>query len=121
MTKRKRNDLVLIGDIQPGQSYRTTLSPVIFGVGWQSMKDKIKAGELPTPFRLSPSSRFEAWTGQQIIDHREKMQKIAVAELEAERAATAAVQPQPKALADAVKIRKQKLRPPAKSQQREHA
>jgi hypothetical protein len=117
MTKRKGN-VELIGKIQPDQSYRTTLSPAIFNLGPQATRDKIKNGELPRPFPLSPSSRFEAWTGQQILDHRARMQVLAEEKAAAERAAEK--QPQPKALAQAAaKIRKIKLKPPVDKARRQ--
>jgi hypothetical protein len=77
MTKRKRSEL-LISEIRPDQIYRTTLSPVLFGYGPQATRDKIRSGELPTPFPLSPSARFEAWTGKQILEHRAQMQALAI-------------------------------------------
>lgn len=122
MTARK-NKVELIGNIKPDQIYRTTLSPAIFGLGPQATVDKVKSGELPPSFPLSASSRFRAWTGQQILDHRAEMQKLATEEA-ARAAAVAKDQPpnsQPAGLAAAQKIKKQKLRPPAKQRQRESA
>jgi hypothetical protein len=99
MTKRKV-EVALIGDIVPDRIYRTNLSPAIFGYGPQATKDKIESGELPPPFPLSETSRFKAWTGRQIIEHRAKMQALA-----AEKAANKVItdskrsrpQPQPPA------------------------
>jgi hypothetical protein len=34
-------------------------------------------GGLPMPFPLSPTSRFRAWTGRQIIEHRAQMRALA--------------------------------------------
>jgi hypothetical protein len=76
MTRRKI-EVELTGGIQPVQIYRTTLSSTIFGYGPQATRDKIRNGELPMPFPLSPTSRFEAWTGRQIIEHRAQMQALA--------------------------------------------
>jgi hypothetical protein len=76
MTRRK-TEVALIGDIQPDQIYRTTLSSTVFGYGPQATRDKIRNGELPRPFPLSPTSRFEAWTGRQIIEHRAQMHALA--------------------------------------------
>ena len=76
MTKRKI-EVEPIGDIQPDRIYRTTLSSAIFGYGPQATRNKIRNGELPMPFPLSPTSRFEAWTGRQIIEHRAQMQALA--------------------------------------------
>jgi hypothetical protein len=98
MTKRKAST-ELIGEIQPDRIYRTTLSPAIFGYGPQATRDKIKSGELPTPFPLSASARFDAWTGKQILDHRARMQALAAEKAEDERAAEK--KPQPSALAAA--------------------
>jgi hypothetical protein len=74
---RKRITVETIGEIQPDVLYRTTLSPFIFGYGPQMTHDKIIAGELPKPIPLSETSRFSAWTGQQILDHRKKMRELA--------------------------------------------
>jgi hypothetical protein len=76
MTRRKI-EVGPIGDIQPDRIYRTTLSSAIFGYGPQATSDKIRNGELPMPFPLSPTSRFQAWTGRQIIAHRAQMQALA--------------------------------------------
>jgi hypothetical protein len=113
----KKKPVELIGDIKPDQIYRTTLSPAIFGLGPQATSDKEKIGELPPSFPLSPSSRFRAWTGQQILDHRAKMQALA-----AEQATEKRPQP-PQFVGTRLKIKKQKLRPPVstKVRQRESA
>jgi hypothetical protein len=89
MTKKKVT-VELIGGIQPDKIYRTTLSPVIFGYGPQATRDKIRKGELPPPFPLSESARFEAWTGKQIIEHREKMRVLAKRRVAATRKTEAA-------------------------------
>jgi hypothetical protein len=86
MTKRKNVDQ-LIGEILPDQIYRVSLSPVLFGYGAQTTRDKIKRGELPRPFPLSVSARFEAWTGKQILEHRARMQALAARQLEGLRGA----------------------------------
>jgi hypothetical protein len=104
MTARKKS-VQLIGEIEPQQIYRVTLSPALFGYGQQRTNDLIESGELPMPFPLSASSRFRAWTGTQIIEHRARMQELAAAKLKVERPA----QPQPVAQQ---KIKKLKLRPP---------
>jgi hypothetical protein len=110
MTKRKAS-AEEIGEIWPDRLYRVNLSPAIFGYGPQATREKIRNGELPVPFPLSLTSRFEAWTGEQILDHRATMRVFAVEKAEAARAAEK--QPQPKHLAQAAtKIRKTKLRPP---------
>jgi hypothetical protein len=74
---RPKGAVQLIGDIVPAQFYPITQSPAIFGVGWQSARDKIRAGELPRPFPLTPNSNREGWTGRQILEHRARMQEIA--------------------------------------------
>jgi hypothetical protein len=103
MTRRKL-EVELIGDIQPDQIYRTTLSSIIFGYGPQATRDKIRNGDLPMPFPLSPTSRFEAWTGRQIIEHRAQMQALAAEKVKA-IADNKRPRPQPRAL------RKMKRRP----------
>jgi hypothetical protein len=110
MTKPKPN-LEPIGEILPGMLYRTTLCPVIFGYGPQRRDDLIEKEELPRPAPLSKSSRFEYWTGQQILDHRAAMRKLAEEKAAADKLRPA--QPQPLALQH--KIKKQKLRPPSKA------
>jgi hypothetical protein len=105
MTRKRRTERQWLGAIDPAGSYRTTLSEEIFGLGPQRIIDKEKSGELPPSSPLTPSSRFRAWTGQQILDHRAKMQAL-----------VSPPRPQPKQFAAAQKIKKQKLRPPAKHQ-----
>jgi hypothetical protein len=95
MTRRKI-EVELIGDIQPDRIYRTTLSSAIFGYGPQATRDKIRSGDLPMPFPLSPTSRFEAWTGRQIIEHRAQMQALAA---EKAKAIADSKRPQPRPLA----------------------
>jgi hypothetical protein len=107
MTKPRPKSAELIGSIQPDVFYRTNLSPQIFGYGPEATRAKIRSGELPMP--LSASSRFEAWTGQQILKHREDMLKIAVEKSKVERPK----QEQPKGLAEHQRVKKQKLQPPA--------
>jgi hypothetical protein len=101
---RRKLEVELIGDIQPDQIYRTTLSSTIFGYGPQATRDKIRNGDLPMPFPLSPTSRFEAWTGRQIIEHRAQMQALAAEKVKA-IADNKRPRPQPRAL------RKMKKRP----------
>src|SRR3954451_14268027 len=123
MTRRK-----IVGDpvteIVPGAVYRVSLGDLIFGFAPEATKQKIRSGELPLPFPLSPSSRVQAWTGQQILEHRSRMQALAAEKLGAERCAykDRQPQPQPKAFVEAaVKRRKIKLKPQPKAQKRETA
>ena len=109
MTRRKRAVRRMLGEIDPAGFYRKTFSEEIFGLGPQATDDAEEAGAIPLSSPISPSSRFRGWYGQQILDHRAKMQALAAAQLEAKRAEQTA--PQPKALAAAQKIKKQKLRP----------
>ena len=88
MTRPKPEVVALLDEISPGRFYRTTLSSAIFGIGWQATKNKILAGELPTPFG-SPAG----WTGEQILKHREKMQAIAEAKVAADVARPRQEQP----------------------------
>ena len=99
MTKRKVAES--IGEIQSDRIYRTTLSPAIFGYGPQATRDKIRNGELPMPFPLSPTSRFEAWTGAQILEHRARMRALAEAKAKAIAEANKLPRSQPSALAEA--------------------
>jgi hypothetical protein len=94
---RQKIEVGQIGDIQPDRIYRTTLSSTIFGYGPQATRDKIRNGELPMPFPLSPTSRFEAWTGRQIIEHRAQMQALAADKAKA-FADSKRPRPQPRAL-----------------------
>jgi hypothetical protein len=89
------------------------LSQQIFGYGPQATRDKIRNGELPLPHPLSSSARTEAWTGQQILDHRKKMKLLAEEKAKAELAAAKDRPPTPQPAWLAPKIKKQKLRPPA--------
>jgi hypothetical protein len=113
VTRRKR-EIPLLGAINPDQLYRTTLAPAIFNLGWQACKNKIKSGDLPRPSPLTPGSKYEAWTGQQILDHRKDMQ--ALAEQKAPVDAARPKQEQPVGFkraakaAPATKIKKTKLR-----------
>jgi hypothetical protein len=100
-----------IGEIIPDQIYRTTLAPTIFGYGVNRARDLEKAGELPPSFPLSEFSKYRAWTGQQILDHRSRMKEIAEANAKALRERPKQQQP----LALQPKIKKQKLRKPAQA------
>jgi predicted DNA-binding transcriptional regulator AlpA len=113
VTRPKINEGELLGDIKPDQIYRVNLGAELFGYGPQSIRDKIKSGELPQPFPLSAGARFEAWLGRDIISHREAMQAEAAAKAKALRERPPQPQPQPAALRGKVKIKKTKLRPPA--------
>ena len=102
-----------IGEILLDRIYRTTLAAMIFGYAPQRARDLEKSGQLPPSFPLSPSSKFRAWTGQQILDHRAEMRKLAEQKAKAERERSP--QPQPAALQP--KIKKLKLRPPNSGRQ----
>jgi hypothetical protein len=110
-----------IGEIHPDRIYRTTLSPIIFGFGPVTTREKIRTGELPPPSPLSASSKAEAWRGAQIIAHRKKMEELAAARLEAKRESERVRveqgirRPQPPALVGKKHIKKVKLRPPGAS------
>ena len=60
MTKQRSKNAELLGDIEPEKIYRTNLSDQIFGYGPQATREKIRTGELPMPFPLSQSAKFEA-------------------------------------------------------------
>src|SRR5258705_11920027 len=87
---RPKQEIALLDEISPGRFYRTILAPAIFGIGWQACRNKILAGELPTPF-----GDPQGWTGRQILDHRAKMQALAEAKAAAD--AVRPKQPQPAA------------------------
>jgi hypothetical protein len=101
-----------IGAILPDAIYRTSLAPTIFGYGPQRARDLEKSGQLPPSFPLSPKSKYRAWTGQQILDHRADMRKQAEETAKAVR--DRPKQEQPKALQP--KIKKLKLRKPARAE-----
>lgn len=103
---RRRTNVAPIGEIDPGGFYRTSQSPAIFSLGWQATRNKIRSGKLPQPSPLNEGSNVLGWIGQQIIDHRERMQKIAE-----QNAAVEAMRPkqeQPAALRK--KVQKVRLR-----------
>jgi hypothetical protein len=107
---RRRKAVELLEIIHPDQLYRTTYSPAIFDLGWQAAKNKIRSGDLPRPMPLTPGSKFEAWTGRQILEHREKMRALAEAKAAADVARP--VQKQPSGFK---KKAKKKLRPPQRA------
>jgi hypothetical protein len=112
---RPKSSITFTGEIQPDQFYRTVLAPALFGIGWQSTKNKIRSGDLPAPFG-SP----EGWTGRQILDWRAEQQRLAAEKLAARRSAEK--QSQPKNFIGAKqKTRKRKLQSPVKSRQRQRA
>jgi hypothetical protein len=107
---RPKTAVQLIGDINPSQIYPTTLGPAIWGLGWQAVRNKIRAGQLPRPSPLTPGSNREGWFGSQILEHRAKMQALAE-----QKAATNAARPkQPQPTAFKKKIKKVKLRTAAR-------
>jgi hypothetical protein len=106
---RRRKEIPLLEEIRPDQLYRTTLSPAIFNLGWQACANAVKAGKLPRPFPLTPGSRYQAWTGQQILDHRERMRILA----EEKAAADAARPPQSQPAGFKKRVKKVKLRRPS--------
>ena len=71
-------------------------------------------GDLPRPAPLTPGSKFEAWTGSQIIEHRKRMRQLADAKAAADARRAKQVQP----LAFRKKTKKVKLRAPAQRAQR---
>jgi hypothetical protein len=99
-----------IGAILPDQIYRTSLAPTIFGYGPQRARDLEKSGQLPLSSPLSPKSKYRAWTGQQILDHRAAMRKLAEETAKALRDRPKQEQP----LALQPKVKKLKLRSPSK-------
>jgi hypothetical protein len=113
VTRRKR-EIPLLEEIRPDQFYRTTLSPAIFGIGWQATRNKVKARELPIPFG-DPSG----WTGRQILEHRAKMQVLAEQKAVTDAARPKQAQPdgfknKPRPPVSAPKVKKLKLRTAAR-------
>jgi hypothetical protein len=127
VTRRKDSLPNDVGKIDPDGRYRTSLCVAIFGYGPARTRQKIEAGELPMPSPLSASSRVEAWSGTQILEHRAKMEKLAVARLEAKREAErlrveqGIKRPQPPELVGKRHIKKLKLRPPGASRKQRKA
>jgi hypothetical protein len=105
VTRPKKQIVSLSEPIHPDQFYRTILSRAIWGIEWQAVQNKVRAGELPPPFG-NPAG----WLGSQILEHRADQQKRAAEKLEARR--NAEKQPQPKAFQK--KIKKVKLRAPSR-------
>lgn len=105
---RRRKDVALIEAINPDQLYGTQLAPAIFNLGWQACKNKIRLGQLPRPAPLNAGSKLEAWTGQQILDHRKDMRELAEAKAVIDAARPR--QPQPKAFIKKKRTEKKKLR-----------
>jgi hypothetical protein len=103
---RARKEVALLEAIHPDQIYPTSLSPAIFSLGWQACRNRIKSGDLPRPSPIHEGSNREGWFGSQILEHREKMRKIAE-----ERAAIDAARPkQQQPAAFKRKTKKMKLR-----------
>jgi predicted DNA-binding transcriptional regulator AlpA len=57
----------------PDQIYRPSAWPDYFGLGPTQISQKIKAGELPRPVRLSPSGKATGLFGWQILEHHQKL------------------------------------------------
>jgi hypothetical protein len=79
MTAPKRHTRELVGAINPDSIFRTDMAEELFGFGPQQTRQKIKNDELPMPSPLTASSRIGFWTGQQILDHRAKMEELKLA------------------------------------------
>ncbi len=54
--------------IHPQHLYRWADGERFFGYSQTEIVQKIKAGQIPTPFPLTDGGRAKAWTGQQILD-----------------------------------------------------
>jgi hypothetical protein len=122
MTRPKPTEVEHI-EVHADCVYRTSLSPALFGLGYDQTRRKILNGELPPPHRPTPTSKYQVWTGRQIIDHREKMQAIAAKKLQADRDKPPSQPPQLAAVKDRPrkKIKKTKLHPGGGKQQRRRA
>jgi predicted DNA-binding transcriptional regulator AlpA len=53
------------GEIQPGQFYRYSLGPLLFGYESTVLAEKIKSGDIPKPVYLSV--RIKGWFGRTIL------------------------------------------------------
>jgi hypothetical protein len=61
-------------NISPGAIYRMEDCKAIFGFSITTLKEKIEAGIVPKPIRLSPPpGRGRGWLGSTIIEYREKL------------------------------------------------
>jgi hypothetical protein len=118
MTRRVPADIEKI-EIFPDNVYRTTLGYPLIGLGPDQVRKGILDRTLPTPHRPTPNSKYEVWTGQQILDYRAERQRIAAQELEAERKNPTPQPPQLAKVNDRPRPRKVKLRTAAKLRERE--
>ncbi len=58
--------------LHPNEIIRLNEGPTFFGYKHSELDQKIKSGEIPTPFALSDGGRAKGWTGQQIIDYQRR-------------------------------------------------
>jgi hypothetical protein len=100
-----------LAELQRNQIVRKNLGPFYFGYSASAIDLLVKQKKLTPPFALSEGGKAMGWTGGQIIDHHAERQ-AAVAKLPQQQNAGLAAYHKKK-------IKKLKLRPPAK--QRESA
>ena len=111
MSKKPRDAMpVPLSELRRDMIVRKQYGKFYFGYGQAAIDILEKEKKLPRSFPLSQGGRARAWTGAQILDHREKMQKLAEAELEAVK--DRPKQEQPEALKKKPKVKRVRLRPP---------
>jgi hypothetical protein len=59
--------------LHPNEIVRKCDGPKYFGYGHTEIDAKIKSGEIEAPIALSESGRAKGWTGQQIINHQQRL------------------------------------------------
>jgi predicted DNA-binding transcriptional regulator AlpA len=86
MTKAKpvKPELLDLKNLSPLHIIRQKYGPQVFGYSKTQIEETIRTGEIPEPIPLSASGRARGWTGQQILDHRQRC--IALADCRRERA-----------------------------------
>ena len=60
-------------ELDPDEVVRQCDGLKYFGYKSTQLAEKIKAGEIPAPFALSPGGRAKGWLGRQIIEHHQRL------------------------------------------------
>jgi predicted DNA-binding transcriptional regulator AlpA len=60
-------------ELEPNQIIRMGDGPRYFGYKSSQLDLKIKSGEVPAPIFLGDTGRARGWTGQQILDHQQRL------------------------------------------------
>jgi hypothetical protein len=66
--------------LYPDYFYRINEGPDYFGYKPTQLRERILAGEIPPPVKLSPDGRAAGWYGRTIIAHQQKIQANASSE-----------------------------------------